>query len=492
MRQLEILDRIRESSGTAQTTGLDLDVIEKFLKIDPNLIEAINQAELAFSELQKKFPSIIKKDEAEQIKEVQAGFVNFYTEDTVNPYVSLTASGPWIVTTCGAVLHDSGGYGMLGLGHAPKNVLTTLEKPHVMANIMTANFTQLAFIETLNNEIGYRRSGDKRHPYGKYLCLNSGSEAVTVAARISDINAKTMTAPGGLHADKKVKFLALKGGFHGRTDRPAQVSDSSLPKYRASLASFNHRENLVTIEANNPGELKNAFAQAETEGVFFEAFFMEPVMGEGNPGQAITTEFYSLARELTAKNKTLLIVDSIQAAIRAHGCLSICDYPGFENLDPPDLETYSKAVNAGQFPLSVLALRDPIAKLYQKGVYGNTMTSNPKSLEVAIEVLSGITPEFRKNISDRGVEFVDKLKKLQEEFPEDITGVKGTGLLLAASINPSRHKVVGFDCLEEKMRKKGIGVIHGGTNALRFTPHFRITSDEIDLVVDVLRGLLKK
>ena len=50
---------------------------------------------------------------------MQAGYVNFYPDDAVNPYVALAARGPWIVTLKGAVLHDSGGYGMLGFGHAP-------------------------------------------------------------------------------------------------------------------------------------------------------------------------------------------------------------------------------------------------------------------------------------------------------------------------------------------------------------------------------------
>ena len=56
---------------------------------------------------------------------------------------------------------------------------------------------------------------------------------------------------------------------------------------------------------------------------------MEPVMGEGNPGQAITPEFYARARELTEAHGALLLVDSIQAGLRTHGVLSICDYPGF-------------------------------------------------------------------------------------------------------------------------------------------------------------------
>ena len=50
---------------------------------------------------------------------IQSGLVNFYAHDAVNPYVSLAARGPWIITTKGAVIHDNGGYGMLGFGHVP-------------------------------------------------------------------------------------------------------------------------------------------------------------------------------------------------------------------------------------------------------------------------------------------------------------------------------------------------------------------------------------
>jgi hypothetical protein len=37
-----------------------------------------------------------------------------------------------------------------------------------------------------------------------------------------------------------------------------------------------------------------------------------------------------------------------------------------------------------------------------------------------------------------------------------------------------------------------VGVIHGGANSLRFTPHFNITSDEVDLVIDHVRQALLK
>ena len=124
---------------------------------------------------------------------MQAGFVNFYPEDAVNPYVALAARGPWVVTLKGAVLHDSGGYGMLGFGHTPEAVLDAMARPQAMANIMTPSLSQLRFDRALRKEIGHTRGGC---PYAKFLCLNSGSESVSLAARIADVNTKLMTDAG--------------------------------------------------------------------------------------------------------------------------------------------------------------------------------------------------------------------------------------------------------------------------------------------------------
>src|SRR5690606_14918108 len=129
--------------------------------------------------------------------------------------------------------------------------------------------------------------------------------------------------------------------------------------------------------------LRRAFADARANGWFIEAVFLEPVMGEGDPGRSVPVEFYNAARELTREHGSLLLVDSIQAGLRVHGVVSVVDYPGFEGVEPPDMEAYSRALNAAQFPLSVLAVGERAAGLYHKGVYGNTMTANPRALDVA-------------------------------------------------------------------------------------------------------------
>lgn len=198
---LDTLTDLRRSSGQARTSGLPDETIEQFLQSDPTLATAIESAARMHTRLVAEHPDWLGQDEEDLCARVQERILNFYPEDGINPYVALGASGPWIVTTHGAVLHDSGCYGMLGLGHAPSQLTEALEE-----------------------------------------------------------------------------------GFHGRTFWPARISHSTREIYKANLASFRDRDDLDVVPPNDIDALEQAFARAEDEGFFYEALFVEPVMGEGQPG----------------------------------------------------------------------------------------------------------------------------------------------------------------------------------------------------------------
>ncbi len=482
MSGFEVLDYIRQQTGTPRTIGLPEKVLINF-QDDLNLRLALGKAKEAFDTLYAEMAELLRHPEATLIEKLQSGVMNFYGLDMVTTYVPLCAQGPWVITCYGAVVYDAGGYGMLGFGHCPSVPRTLLSKEYVMANVMTANFSQYRATQKLKDHIGQNRSSGC--PFSKFVFMNSGSEAISVALSISDINARLQTDPGAPHADKKIKIVTIQKAFHGRAGRPARISDSSYPAYKKHLATFREIDLLETIEANNLEQLQEVFERATQTGLYIEAVVLEPVMGEGNPGQSVTPEFYALARKLTKEHNSLLIIDSIQAGLRAQGVLSIVDYPGFENLEGPDMEAYSKALNAGQFPLSVLALTDAAANLYRQGIYGNTMTANPRALEIAVGVLDLVTPELVANIRARGDEFLKALRDLQAKFPREIGKVQGTGLLLSAELDP-KIKSAGRNSVEDYLRVHGVNVIHGGINALRFTPHFAISSTEIKLVIDAV------
>ena len=376
---------------------------------------------------------------------------------------------------------------MLGMGHGPDDVISSMQKNWVMANVMTASFSQKRLADRLKKEIGHTR---EKCPFDRFICMNSGSESMTVGMRISDVNALKMTGPGGRHEGKPSRMIAIERAFHGRTDRPAQISHSCKDGYDRNLNTFQNRDNLSLIPANDIQALREAFEQAERDDVFIELLAIEPVQGEGAPGLCIDRDFYDEARRLTREHGSMLIIDSVQAGIRGQGCLSIVDYEGFQDSEAPDMEAWSKAINAGQFPLSVVGMTAEVAELYVTGIYGNTMTTNPRALETAIAVLDRITPDLRQNIRQRGKEFVEGLEVIMDEFPEAILSVQGTGLLVCAELDPNFFPVVGHDKVEMWCRKNGLGVIHGGLNALRFTPHFAITTEEIDMILKIVRNAI--
>jgi len=165
------------------------------------------------------------------------------------------------------------------------------------------------------------------------------------------------------------------------------------------------------------------------------------------------------------------------------------DYPGFRDLPIPDIESYSKALNAGQYPLSVLALSERAAELYQQGLYGNTMTTNPRALDVAVAVLDSISAAQRENIRMRGLDLVNGMKALANEPDSGIVSAQGTGLLVSCEI-AERYKTYGANSTEDYLRKIGLGVIHGGRHSLRFTPVFDITPKEVALILSLVRDAM--
>lgn len=454
---------------TRGAKGISIHSLKKF-KHDNNLKKAIYQAMPILHNI--KNTSLKLKNDF-----IQKDVLNFYNKDTVVPYSPVSAKGPWIIDKNGSIIYDVGGYGMLGFGHCPEWALTTLAKPHVMANIMTPNNIQLEFTELLKKKIGMNRP-DKKCPYSKFAFLNSGSEGMEFALRVNDINHEKNTQPPA--------FIVLQSGFHGRTTSASLISDSTKKTYQKHLKSYDTSDSVFPVVVNDLEHLQYLFFSLKNKGYNIKAIVMEPVMGEGNPGQMLSKNFYNMARKLTKDHNANLIIDSVQAGIRTNGYLSIVDYPRFKNEEAPDMEVFSKAINAGQYPLSVIAVNDKIANHFKTGIYGNTMTGNPKALEIGIETLKRLTPELIDNIQHQGNQITLMLNNIHKRFPYIVEGVSGKGLLNALHIHEKYPVVDGNDGLEYLCRKNGLNVIHGGKNALRFTPHFNITIEEIYLVENIL------
>ena len=96
MNAIAQLAPLRAHAGQRRTTGLDDATIERFAASHPDLGEAIAAAAAAYQAVAGDFAALLDLDEDEQIRRVQADFVNFYPQDAVNPYA------PWALVSARA------------------------------------------------------------------------------------------------------------------------------------------------------------------------------------------------------------------------------------------------------------------------------------------------------------------------------------------------------------------------------------------------------
>jgi hypothetical protein len=159
MSSTSIVDLVKQlrakTSGTpAVTAGLALDPLLKHCGRDPLLLKALQEANTQVDTLVQQFgKSVTTTPELQLMDKLQAGYVNFYDPGALMPYVPVAARGPWVITLHGAIIHDNGGYGMLGFGHNAEFLMPAVGRPHCMANVMTPAFSQLAFFNEWNKQV---------------------------------------------------------------------------------------------------------------------------------------------------------------------------------------------------------------------------------------------------------------------------------------------------------------------------------------------------
>ena len=125
------LNELRQHGGATRVRAAlpTPSVTQRWRRISRSSVQrSRRRARAAYQSLRSGMPELLALDEDRQLRACRATSSISIAEDAVNPYVALAARGPWVVTLKGAVLHDSGGYGMLGFGHTPKAIIDAHER----------------------------------------------------------------------------------------------------------------------------------------------------------------------------------------------------------------------------------------------------------------------------------------------------------------------------------------------------------------------------
>lgn len=282
-------------------------------------------------------------------------------------------------------------WGVHILGHAPVNVLRTVEE--ILWNgtsygLPTLGETKLA--EMITSSIP---------SIEQVRLVNSGTEAVMSAIRL----ARAYTG--------KTKIIKFDGCYHGHVDYMLVSSGSGLATLGISSSPGVPEEfvrQTIRIPFNNISQVTEAFSNFKDE---IAAIIVEPV--PANMGVVLPREgFLPFLRQITRQNNSLLIFDEVITGFRpqkdgAQGYFGVS----------PDLTTLGKIIGGG-FPIGayggrkdIMSMMAPEGNVYQAG----TLSGNPVAVTAGVAILSQLdSPLFYETLNQKAQNFIGQLKGVSE------------------------------------------------------------------------------
>ena len=401
-------------------------------------------------------------------------------------FVAERAEGAYIYTDDGRKLLDfTSGIGVTNTGHCHPKVVEAIREQaglflHAQANIVIHK-PMLQLIEELR----------KIAPpsIDSFYFANSGAEALENAVKIARA------------ATGRQNVIVFNGSFHGRTAMTMALTTSKTG-YRTGfgplpagifISPFPYAFRLGMSE-----EQASAYALEQLEYLLASqtapkdtaAILIESVLGEGGYNVP-PTSFMKGLRELCDKHGIMLIFDEVQSGFGRTGKWFALEHFGVV----PDIITAAKGLASGM-PLSGVFSRTEIMKKVDVGSIGGTYGGNAVACASGVATIRAMHDEkMLENATERGIQLVTGLRKLQEEYPQ-IGDVRGLGLMIGTEFVVDGRADKAKPMVKEIVHaaeERDLLLLTCGTydNVVRWIPPLNVTSGQIHDGLRVFSEALK-
>jgi 4-aminobutyrate aminotransferase / (S)-3-amino-2-methylpropionate transaminase / 5-aminovalerate transaminase len=324
----------------------------------------------------------------------------------------------------------------------------------------------------------------------KFFFGNSGAEAIETALKLARLYT-------GKH-----EFIALQGGFHGRSYGALSVSGNWIRKkgggpYATGVSFAPVPYAFRSLWRGDPEECGRQCAKAVEDTIRFStsqdvaAFIAEPVMGEG--GIIVPpSNYFREVKKVLDKYGILFIADEVQCGFARTGKMFAIEHYGVV----PDIMTMAKGIADG-FPLSAMATRPEIAAAFKPGDHLSTFGGNPVSCAAALANIKFMEKEdLCGHTAAVGDYAISRLREIQQKNPL-IGEVRGLGLMIGIELikdkmltpASSEAEAVRDACLQNGLLV-GVGGIEG--NVIRFQPPLVISRSQIDRALEIFSKALQE
>ncbi len=311
---------------------------------------------------------------------------------------------------------------------------------------------------------------------------NSGAEAIEAGLKLAR------------WSTRRPRFLAFKGGFHGRTMGALSLTASKAIQRKGFAPLVPGVTHLTFPDPYRGGTIETSLA--EIDSVFativppdeVAAIVVEPIQGEG--GYVVPPDGWLEAiEEVCQRHGILLFLDEVQSGMGRTGKMFACEH----STVTPDMVALAKGIASGM-PLGVLVARADLMT-WPPGAHASTFGGNPVSCEASLTTIRLLEGGLMANAADVGGYLLERLRELAEQHPA-IGHVRGRGLMIGVELVSDRatrarapelrNKVV------ERCFEKGLLILGCGPNTVRWAPPLVIERSEIDRALGIFEETLNE
>ncbi|MCF6213173.1 MAG: aminotransferase class III-fold pyridoxal phosphate-dependent enzyme [Flavobacteriaceae bacterium] len=371
-------------------------------------------------------------------------------------------NGSWLCDLDGTKklfnLHSNGG--VFNLGHRNKEISDVLK-------------SQLNFYDIGNHHLLSKPRAKLAALLAKLLPGNlnytifgvSGGEAIDTAIKV----ARAFT--------KRTKIISVYGGYHGHTGLALQTGDMS---YRVPFL-FDSTD-FIQVPFNDLESLK-AVLKNDVAAVILET--IPATLGMLMPEE----DYLKTVKELCQSNKSLLILDEVQAGLGRTGKLW-----AFEHFDViPDMVVLAKGLSGGIYPITATIINDKLIDVFKDDPFIHISTSGGAELGCAVvqkvlEITAHV--DFLKHVNSMAILFAEVLQDLQKKHNSFFRGVRQKGLMIGLELTDS----LAGPALTKAAYDNDLLLIYANndTSVVQLLPSLVITETDIAYIVKQLDKALKQ
>ena len=340
-----------------------------------------------------------------------------------------------------------GGIGVSALGHGhPELAAALADQAHRTLHV--SNLFRHPYTEEVAERLA-RLTGLEAT-----LFTNSGAEANEAALKLARKYQRDAGHP------ERTGFVALEGGFHGRTMGALSVTSGAA--YRTPF------EPMVPGTTFVPSGDLESLARA-IERTHPAAVILEPIQGEGGIVE-LDADYLRGVRSVCTDTGTLLIHDEIQSGCGRTGTFLAAQAAGVT----PDVVTLAKPLAAG-LPMGAMVVSERLAGVLRPGDHGSTFAGGPLALRAALVFLRLLEEGgLGASVAERGMRMRAGLERLAASFPV-VTEVRGRGLMLGIRLSEGAAELKDILYREQRLIANCTA-----RDVVRFLPPYVVTDTQID------------